>query len=72
MLQKNTITIDPVSRQTKSVQRKYADSETETSIVQPSLGIPEITPRAKSYRKKSEGIIFLIHYILFFFLIFLL
>lgn len=55
MLQKNTITIDPVSRQTKSVQRKYADSETEASTIQPSLGIPEITSRAKSYRGKPEG-----------------
>jgi hypothetical protein len=55
-VQQQTIVVDPVSRQTTVVQRRYADSETEaTSTAPPSVAVPEITPRARSYRARGAG-----------------
>lgn len=54
-MQKHAIVVDPVSRQTTVVQRRYADTETEASTAQPSVAVPEITPRARSYRGRGGG-----------------
>lgn len=56
LIQQHTIVVDPVSRQTTAVQRRYTPSDTEASTTQPSVAVPEITSRARSYRGKPGGI----------------